>query len=111
MAQISQNIAWHIVDGHKPSTSRFRQLLICSPCREHFSSFEKTAMKYYMPVWSYDEIELLRKKFFNDQLDSILVKQLFDIWGGLPRYVLHKASSNIFVFFSFFDILYLTNWC
>lgn len=95
---ITDKISWHIVDGHKPSNFQFRVLLICSPRLDYYDSFQKKAIRYYMPVWSYGEIESCRAKFYNDNLDSILTRQLFDIWGGVPRYVLFKASGKCYVF-------------
>lgn len=85
----------HIVDGHAPSEIiRFRVVLICSPREIHYSELEKHdrgSISFHMPTWSYYEIEKCRAGLFT--IPKELVKKLFDLWGGIPRYVLNGPNT------------------
>ena len=47
-----------------------------------------------MPIWSFEEIEVCRNKFY-DTLNIELVKELLNRWGAIPRYILQKANGEI----------------
>jgi hypothetical protein len=44
-----------------------------------------------MPIWTQDELELVRAKMYPD-LSVEKVQQLHIRWGGVPRYVLQYAN-------------------
>ncbi|CAH1769951.1 16072_t:CDS:2 [Entrophospora sp. SA101] len=63
-------------------TVRLKTILATSPQKENYRNFQKWAgtKKCFMPVWTWDEISASKK--------------LFGIWGGIPRVVLQKASTE-----------------
>ncbi|RGB23711.1 hypothetical protein C1646_527493 [Rhizophagus diaphanus] len=85
---------WYIVDGKEPQKATAKTILVCSPKKAIFKEFEKFQLSStrYMPVWSYAEISKCKDKLYN-HLQNNLVKTLFDKWGGIPRFVLEKATD------------------
>ncbi|UZO19129.1 uncharacterized protein OCT59_010429 [Rhizophagus irregularis] len=45
-----------------------------------------------MPVWSWKEIKGWRKFYYKDVVTKKIAKRCFLKWGGVPRFVLQKAS-------------------
>ncbi|CAG8702627.1 17099_t:CDS:1, partial [Acaulospora colombiana] len=85
---------WYIVDGRKPMDYVAKTILICSPMKDHYRNFDKlvgTTIRY-MPVWEWEEVDACRTVIYNHLKESE-VKQLFLKWGGIPRFVLEKASD------------------
>ncbi|CAG8749003.1 5369_t:CDS:2, partial [Acaulospora morrowiae] len=57
---------WYIVDGREPMEYVAKTILICSPQKRHYSSFDKLGTTIrYMPVWSWEEIEACSIKLFS----------------------------------------------
>ncbi|CAG8500816.1 7102_t:CDS:2, partial [Paraglomus occultum] len=86
---------WYIVDSKKPNKASAKTILVCLPKKEIFKEFEKFPLSStrYMTVWSYAEISKCKDKLYN-HLQNNLVKTLFDKWGGIPRFVLEKATDS-----------------
>ena len=84
----------YIVDGKKPLENvNAKAILVTSPKKSIWHSFAKVnAAIYYMPIWSYDEIEKCRGLVF-DTVEKEKAQELFDKWGGIPRYVLSLAHE------------------
>lgn len=89
------NSVIHIVDGHKPRSSPFRRILVCSPRLKYYKQMntKEDSVILYMPVWNRDEILLCHKLLYAEKLDVGLVNNLFDKWGGVPRYIFNKLLS------------------
>ncbi|GBC04353.1 hypothetical protein RclHR1_05630010 [Rhizophagus clarus] len=84
---------WYIVDGKTPTHSTAKTILICSPCKSHYTAFDKRIPTIlFMPVWSWEEIDECRAKFF-DHLSKERVLELYQKWGGVPRYILESANN------------------
>ncbi len=84
---------WYLVDSKPPPLVKAFTVLTTSPRRENWRDFLKMpyAVPRWMPVWSPDEIEMCRSVFY-PTLSQAKVQQLYDKWGGIPRYVLEKAN-------------------
>ncbi|RHZ77618.1 hypothetical protein Glove_174g112 [Diversispora epigaea] len=91
----SQDV-WYIVDATEPEKVKAKTILVCSPRLDHYRNFDKYvgATIRYMPIWSWEEIEICKKRIFND-LELKKVDDLFSRWGGIPRFVLEKAQDSI----------------
>ena len=88
---LSKPEVWYIVDGKKPNDSEAKTVLICSSPKNHFSVFDKRIPDIqYMQEWSWDEINTCRTNMFNN-LTEEKVRELYLMWGGVPRYVLEGA--------------------
>ncbi|CAG8693709.1 11655_t:CDS:1, partial [Acaulospora colombiana] len=84
---------WYIVDGRKPKEYVAKTILICSPQKRHYSSFDKLGTTIrYMPVWSWEEIDACRIKLFRN-LTQGHVRKLYNKWGGIPRFTLFYALN------------------
>ena len=71
-----------------PQYGRFprRILVFSSPERRNYAEIEKKgAMMCYMPTWSWSEISHVIQK---GDRDEAIAQQMFDVFGGVPRYVL-----------------------
>jgi hypothetical protein len=83
----------YIVDASKPVDVAAKTILLSSPRRDVWYKFSDDHCDIrYMPIWSYEEIELCRGALF-DHLLSAEVKSLYGKWGGIPRYVLENAGK------------------
>jgi hypothetical protein len=83
----------YIVDASKPVDVAAKTILLSSPRRDVWYKFSDDHCDIrYMPVWSYEEVELCRCALF-DHLLSAKVKSLYGKWGGIPRYVLENADK------------------
>jgi hypothetical protein len=88
-------------DGKQPLLLPYCSVVFSSPNLQHFKEFINIdillRMIYYMPVWSWDEIEavyllspaLQRRTSLND------VKNLFANWGGLPRHIFCDYATGM----------------
>ncbi|CAG8582477.1 9774_t:CDS:2, partial [Ambispora gerdemannii] len=69
---------WYIVDGREPMEYVAKTILICSPQKCYYSTFDKLGTTIrYMPVWSWEETDTCRKqellqKAINSVNDKIL---------------------------------------
>ncbi|CAB4441894.1 unnamed protein product [Rhizophagus irregularis] len=87
---------WYIVDGKEPKSVDAKTILICSPKRNYYNKFdnyEGVVVARFMPIWSWEEIKQCRKGLYNYEVEKKLAKDLFLMWGGIPRYVLEKAKD------------------
>jgi len=79
---------WYIVDGREPMEYVAKTILICSPQKRYYSTFDKLGTTIrYMPVWSWEETDTCRNVLFRD-LTQKKVKELHNKWGGIPRFTL-----------------------
>ena len=86
---------FYIVDASKPVDVAAKTILLSSPRRDVWYKFSDDHCDIrYMPIWSYEEIELCRAALF-DHLLSAEVKSLYGKWGGIPRYVLENANKPL----------------
>ncbi|KAI8894042.1 hypothetical protein BC833DRAFT_531060 [Globomyces pollinis-pini] len=84
---------FYIVDASKPVDVAAKTILLSSPRRDVWYKFSDDHCDIrYMPIWSYEEIELCRGALFDD-LSSAQVECLYGKWGGIPRYVLEYADN------------------
>ncbi|CAG8614434.1 2086_t:CDS:2 [Paraglomus occultum] len=85
---------WYIVDGREPMEYVAKTILVCSPQKRHYSSFDKLGTTIrYMPVWSWEEIDACRTKLFRN-LTQEYVRKLYNEWGGIPRFTLFYALND-----------------
>ena len=88
-----------ICDGVKPPVCSAFTVLITSPVRERWKSFDECvdARRLFFPVFSSAEIEDMRRTCF-PQLSGaeaeVGVQQRYEKWGGIPRYVLGKLDKD-----------------
>jgi hypothetical protein len=87
----------YIVDGQAPLLRRAWTLLVTSPNYKIYKDLRKQAHStlLYMPPWSYEELQHCKAVLYADEekLPTALMDQLFDWYGGVPRYVLEFAST------------------
>eukprot|EP00047_Mylnosiga_fluctuans_P000227 m.188750 g.188750 ORF g.188750 m.188750 type:complete len:720 (-) comp10032_c1_seq1:1216-3375(-) len=89
----------YIVDSFPPPIYDCCTVLITSPNRSIFKDFNKSAPgmgveALYMPVWSLDELKLLRDAI-RPNLDDADITALFEHWGGIARAVVENAKRLI----------------
>jgi hypothetical protein len=85
---------WRIVDGKTNKKTPAKTILICSPLKSNYKEFDKFSPSIrYMPVWSWEEIDMCRNDVYKD-LTSSYVQKLHKKWGGIPRYVLENARKK-----------------
>ncbi|RIA91158.1 hypothetical protein C1645_822471 [Glomus cerebriforme] len=85
---------WYIVDGREPMEYVAKTILVCSPQKSHYNQFDKLGVTIrYMPVWSWAEIDLCRDMLFRN-LTQGYVRELYNKWGGIPRYTLFYALND-----------------
>lgn len=86
---------YYIVDASRPVDVAAKTILLSSPRRDVWYKFSDDHCDIrYMPIWSYEEIELCRSALF-DYLLPAKVKILYGKWGGIPRYILENANNPI----------------
>src|SRR3546814_19767113 len=82
-----------------PYTTLFRSgsaftIIAASPNPIHYKGFRKRPgckVRFFMPVWSEDELELFRQA-----TNSLTVRELrdrFSTFGGIPRYLFTEESE------------------
>ncbi|EFP92655.2 uncharacterized protein PGTG_18833 [Puccinia graminis f. sp. tritici CRL 75-36-700-3] len=88
----------HIVDGRAPKLRNVWTLLVTSPQHNHYHQFLKddNSKLLYMPPWSYEELQTCKAIFYPDEriLPTTLMDRVFEWYGGVPRYVLARASTE-----------------
>ena len=90
----SQN--WIISDAVLPPFTGVacRVVVVTSPKLVHESMLAKSGFRYrYMPIWSMDEIETVRKELY-PSLKPDHVEREFKIWGGVPRTILQYQGND-----------------
>ncbi|GAX79590.1 hypothetical protein CEUSTIGMA_g7031.t1 [Chlamydomonas eustigma] len=85
---------WWIVDKAKGREREAYTVLLSSPSQERCKEFLKLmgCTTLFMPVWSKEEIEKCRVQLFS-HLNAEAVSDLYEKWGGVPRFVLEKAND------------------
>ena len=73
-------------------------LVLSSPKRDNYKNVLKAvgATIRFMPVWSWEEIEACHALLYADDPERPLseVRNAFDLWGGIPRFVLEKLRDE-----------------
>lgn len=61
--QLNDLTTWYLVDSVDPKKHFAKTLMVTFPCKKIFSSFQKLPLVcgWYMPIWSYSEIDICRK--------------------------------------------------
>ncbi|CAG8537341.1 17384_t:CDS:10 [Acaulospora morrowiae] len=88
---------WYIVDALEPMQCRAKIILICSPQKKYYKIFDQLGIDIrYMPVWSLTELNLCRDNIrIFQHLTRKTVRELYNKWGGIPRYVLFHALDSV----------------
>ena len=92
---------YYLVDGVPPDSLVLEavatSILVSSPDKKTYTAFNKLLSDEetirYMPIWSWEEINRTRQLIFK-HLHLDLVVDLYNKFGGIPRYVLQKARSD-----------------
>lgn len=95
---LRNSAVWYIADGHQPKDVNAKTILITSPKKERYWDFDKytgVVTARFMPVWSWEEIKQCRKALYDKEVTWKSALDLFSMWGGIPRYVLERASDVI----------------
>jgi hypothetical protein len=97
--ELSQPSTVYVVDGHDPGLDHRNPVptfLVCSPQKKHWHDFMKGKRNrmLYMPVWTLDELEQCRAQLY-PQVPAGMLGSLFAIVGGVPRFVLERASDML----------------
>ena len=76
------------------SVGNFRAIVASSPNVSNYKEFEKDykLKKYYMPVWSYDELEKASSIEKNSHLTDM--KKRFEKFGGIPRIIFESSYDR-----------------
>ncbi|KAH9448553.1 hypothetical protein Pst134EA_027863 [Puccinia striiformis f. sp. tritici] len=73
-------------------------LLITSPEHNHYHQLSKEggSKTLFMPPWSYKELKIGKAILYPKEatLPTVLMDAAFEWFGGVPRYVLEKASAG-----------------
>ena len=83
----------HIADGfdfHHRRQTQALVIYIASPRRVKRTDTHKKFAKFYMGIWEKKEIIECNEAFYH--VERTLLDKLFDWYGGVPRYLLEKAS-------------------
>ena len=68
--------------------------LICSSPRDSIDGqFRKTAARFFMPVWSWDEIFNCHATIYSPLVTEKLLKARFFVLGGVPRYLFDDLNT------------------
>ena len=81
---------WYLADTLPkcPEKILCKTLLVASPQKKHYHEFQKAgAFTYYMPVWSWEEIDQCNQVLKKDN-----VSENYNLVGGIPRYVFEQAQ-------------------
>ena len=100
-AELADTRTWYLVDEAVPPGAtevEARTLVFSSPKRENYKDTLKAPASTirYMPVWSWEEIEACHSLLYADDSERPLseVRNAFDKWGGIPRFVLEKLRDE-----------------
>ena len=95
--ELSTPGTWYITDAHAPQTVDVSTILVTSPRKRVYHELLKVpnTSKWFMPVWSWEEIEVCCRYCF-DEPKMLLSRaaELFIIFGGIPRIILDKAMTT-----------------
>ncbi|RIA84995.1 hypothetical protein C1645_831457 [Glomus cerebriforme] len=91
---LANDDVWYIVDGSKPMNFTAKTILISSPQKNNYKEFAKIGTTFqYMSVWSWEETDTCRAVLF-PELTQDFVRELYDRWGGIPRFTLFYALNR-----------------
>jgi hypothetical protein len=95
LEELSDSNNWYLVDGIPPTEQYAFTLLATSPRKDNYKEFLKlgASTQRWMPVWSFEECEECRKYIFTNITTQELIN-LYDMWGGIPRYILEFAKDS-----------------
>ena len=84
-----------VADGATPHTCAAFTILVASPRRDRWHAFykEPDCEMFHLPVFSFDELEQMRRACFPAVPHAKLAAN-FERWGGVPRYCLAKLSAT-----------------
>ena len=101
VSELADTHTWYLVDEAVPPGAtevEARTLVFSSPKRENYKDTLKAPASTirYMPVWSWEEIEACHSLLYADDSERPLseVRNAFDKWGGIPRFVLEKLRDE-----------------
>ncbi|KAG2445299.1 hypothetical protein HYH02_008766 [Chlamydomonas schloesseri] len=95
--ELQDSKTWYILDAvPAPDLDiEARIILITSPNPSLLKDMDKAgAQVLYMPLWSLDELKECHAKVYGDKVPEELVVQLYQHYGGVPRYVLGLPSIH-----------------
>jgi hypothetical protein len=86
-------------DCDPPGMAKCKVLVTSSPDHRKYSQYRKQQCQtLYMPLWSFEELELCRLNCFPEVQKADLDKK-FRMWGGVIRYTVgaaaHSADTNL----------------
>lgn len=70
-------------------------VLFSSPRDSNFHDFLKSgAEMYIMPLWSMEELEVVRKRVYRKRVCSVRMARICAVYGPIPRYALQVAAKR-----------------
>ena len=101
VSELADRNSWYLVDESVfPGAVRVeaRTLVFSSPKRDNYRLLLKAAASTlrYLPVWRWDEIEACHALLYADDPTRPFsdVKDAYERWGGIPRFVLEKLRDD-----------------
>ncbi|CAG8677446.1 13335_t:CDS:2, partial [Ambispora gerdemannii] len=81
---------YYLLDTMEPQIKlcNARKIVVSSPNRERYKEYEKENLvdTRIMPTWDLEELETLHQSIYLNT-DFIKLRELYSLWGGIPRYV------------------------
>ena len=100
-SELADRNTWYLVDESVfpgPWRVEARTLVFSSPKRDNYRLLLKAAASTlrYLPVWRWDEIEACHALLYADDPTRPFsdVKDAYERWGGIPRFVLEKLRDD-----------------
>ncbi|CAG8650232.1 32715_t:CDS:1, partial [Gigaspora margarita] len=88
---------YYLLDTMEPQIKpcNARKIVVSSPNRERYKEYEKGKLvdTRIMPTWDLEELEALHKSIYPNTT-FIRLRELYALWGGIPRYVVEKAEME-----------------
>ncbi|CAG8543050.1 4893_t:CDS:2 [Ambispora gerdemannii] len=88
---------YYLLDTMEPQIKlcNARKIVVSSPNRERYKEYEKGKLvdTRIMPTWDLEELEILQS-IIHLNTDFIKLRELYSLWGGIPRYVVEKAEME-----------------
>jgi hypothetical protein len=80
--------------NRQPVAGRAKMLVTSSPNRDRYKDFtNQVCRKLYMPLWSFEELELCRAECFPAIPAAALVER-FTQWGGVARWTIGDTDDS-----------------
>jgi hypothetical protein len=94
VAYLDDDNTMFIVDACTPVDVPAKTILLSSPRRDIWYKYSDSRCTIrFMPTWSNNEMQSCREKLF-PHLSVQQVNDLYDKWGGVPRFVLESALDE-----------------